>query len=125
VRSTSTCTWTNRSVADLKSLGAEPHILSLEDASEAELAQLLADQRPDATIFAAGAGGKGGPERTRAVDYDGALKVYAACEAAGARRFLLVSAIDVRDRAKPVPAWYTPESKEASDAVWKAIGTCE
>jgi hypothetical protein len=63
------------SLADLKALGATPAILSLEDASTAEITKLLSDTQADAVLFSAGAGGKGAPERTRLVDYDGALKV--------------------------------------------------
>ena len=59
-------------------------------------------------MFSAGAGGKGGAERTKKVDYEGALKVFDAIEAVQTKtpRFILVSAIDVRDRSKPAPAHY-------------------
>lgn len=58
--------------------------------------------------FSAGAGGKGGEERTKKVDYEGAVKIYDAIEgiAEGKRPFLvLVSGIDVRDPEK-IPAHY-------------------
>ena len=60
----------------------------------------------DVVVFSAGAGGKGGPERTKAVDYEGAVKVFDAIEGVeGAKpRLVLVSAIDVRDvNADPPP----------------------
>lgn len=62
-------------------------------------------------VFAAGAGGKGDRSRTRAVDYDGAVKVYDAMESANVRRLVLVGAVDVRDREGEVPGWYTKEDR--------------
>lgn len=57
--------------------------------------------------FCAGAGGKGGDEGTRKVDYEGAVKVFDAIE--GVRgdkpRLILISSVDVRDPEK-VPAHY-------------------
>lgn len=53
--------------------GATPALLSLEDASLAEVSKVLSNA--STVIFSAGAGGRGGPERTRAVDYAGAIKV--------------------------------------------------
>lgn len=63
------------SVADLRALGATPAILSLEESSAQDIAALLKERNADAVLFAAGAGGKGGKERTRKVDYEGALTV--------------------------------------------------
>ena len=53
--------------------GANPKLLSLEDASVDELAGDF--NGADAVLFAAGAGGKGGKERTVKVDQEGAIKV--------------------------------------------------
>lgn len=106
-------------------MGATPTVLSLEDASIKDMEDLIKKEKPDAVIFSAGAGGKGGPERTRAVDYEGSVKVYEACQGAGVKRLLLVSAFDVRDRSNPVPEWYTKEDIEACSRVWAAIGHCE
>ena len=93
-------------IADLKE--ASPHInpllLSLEDASVADFSKAFKGN--DVVVFSAGAGGKGGPERTKAVDYEGAVKVFDAIEGVeGAKpRLVLVSAIDVRDvNADPPP----------------------
>lgn len=66
-------------------------------------------------VFAAGAGGKGDPSRTRKVDYDAAVKVYDAMEAANGRRLILVGATDVRDRSKPAPEWYTKQDSRSND----------
>jgi nucleoside-diphosphate-sugar epimerase len=45
-----------------------------------------------------------------------------ACAAAGVKRFVLVSAVDVRDRALPPPQWYGAADRDRSDRVWAAIG---
>jgi hypothetical protein len=36
----------------------------------------------------------------------------------------MISAVDSRDVSKPPPAHYSPESVEASRAVWEGIGRC-
>ena len=86
-------------------------MLSLEDAPVSDFAQLFTGA--NAVIFAAGAGGKGGEERTRAVDYEGALKVFDAIDAVSGTkpRLVLVSGLDVgnEDRfpehyVRPFPA---------------------
>jgi len=109
--------------SDLSSLSATPLILSLEDASVPTLTSTLTEVHPDAVVFSAGAGGKGGPSRTRAVDYEGALKVFDAMEASGIKRLIYVGAVDVRDRSKGYPEHYTEEDRKHSDETWKAIGT--
>lgn len=58
---------------DITATGASPQLLSLEDASVSELSAAFAGAR--SVVFSAGAGGKGGAERTKAVDFDGAVKV--------------------------------------------------
>lgn len=58
---------------DIKSRGANPVLLSLEDASVDQLADTFTGSQ--AVVFAAGAGGKGGAERTKLVDEQGAIKV--------------------------------------------------
>ncbi|KAG6840009.1 hypothetical protein C0991_009641 [Blastosporella zonata] len=93
---------------EIKELSAEPVLLSLEDSPVADFSALFEGQ--DVVYFSAGAGGKGGEERTKKVDYEGALKVFDAIEAVhGAKpRLILVSAIDVRDPDK-IPAHYVRE----------------
>ncbi|GEN25160.1 NAD-dependent dehydratase [Halomonas cupida] len=57
--------------------------------SVAELAQAM--HGSDAVVFTAGAGGKGGPAATSAIDGDGPRKLANAAALAGVRRYLLVS----------------------------------
>jgi nucleoside-diphosphate-sugar epimerase len=73
-------------------------------------------------IWSAGAGG-GDPSRTDSVDRKGAIKSMDACASAGASRYIIVSALDVRNRdGKSVPTWYNDGDKERSDRVWGVIG---
>lgn len=100
-------------------------MLSLEDASVHEVSKAIEEVEADVVYFAAGAGGKGGEERTKAVDYEGAVKVFDALEKAGSAggkkaRLVLVSAIDVREEDK-IPAHYTEEDIKASKAGRAAI----
>ncbi|KAJ7206301.1 hypothetical protein GGX14DRAFT_643302 [Mycena pura] len=88
-----------------------PLILSLE-------ASPAAFRGVDVVYFSAGAGGQGGEERTKAVDYEGALKVFDALEIMEEPRprLILVSAIDVRDPEK-VPAHYTEDDIALSQRI--------
>lgn len=84
-------------VKEITDTGAKAHLLSLEDDDPAQFTEVFEDAQ--IVYFSAGAGGKGGPERTKKVDYEGALKVFDAIEnVSGTKPFLiLVSAIDVRN----------------------------
>lgn len=80
--------WTN-------TCGIEASLTSIESATVPEITAAI--KGCDAVVFAAGAGGKG-VERIFTVDLDGCLKVAEACEAAGVKRFVLVSAIMAENR---------------------------
>ena len=81
-------------------------MLSIEESSPADFAKVFTGQ--DVVYWSAGAGGKGGEARTKAVDYEGAVKVFDAIEAVeGSKpRLILVSAVDVRDPTKPPQPHY-------------------
>jgi len=49
------------------------------------------------------------------------VRGFDAAELASVRRFVLVSAIDVRSRDQPPPSWYTKEDLVASDRLWNTI----
>ncbi len=51
----------------------------------------------DAVIFAAGSGSKTGPEKTIAVDQEGAVRLIDACVAAGVARFVMLSSMGADD----------------------------
>ncbi|MCD9032974.1 NAD(P)H-binding protein [Luteimonas sp. Y-2-2-4F] len=86
--------------AELEVLGATPVAGDLRQLDAAGLAALLAGS--DAVVFSAGAGGKGGPELTDAIDGRGLELAVAATRQAGIRRFLLVSAFPEAARGRHV-----------------------
>lgn len=75
-------------VDDVAATGATPVVSSVEAAGTPEITSLLEGQ--DAVVWSAGAGG-GNPERTMAVDRDAAIRSMDAAQAAGVRRYLMVS----------------------------------
>lgn len=107
--------------ADIKELGGKPIIQSIEDSSVDDMANTIKESQAKTIIWAAGAGG-GNPERTKSVDQDGAIRSFDAAAQAGVKRYILISALDVRDReGKPEPEWYDDNDRQRSDRVWSAI----
>jgi len=100
---------------DLERAGAEPVLCDLE-ATDDISAQV---EGSDAVVFAAGAGPGSGPERKRTVDLEGAMKLIAACDATGVRRYLIVSAMGVAraDSYPPRMRPYYEAKREADEAV--------
>lgn len=86
--------------AELQQLGAVPVLGNLVELDEATLAELMAGS--DVVVFSAGAGGKGGPEMTNAIDGRGLELAVAAARRANVRRFLLVSAFPEAGRGRQV-----------------------
>ena len=76
---------------DVRQAGAEPVVVDLERASEDDVARAIAGS--DAAVFAAGAGPGSGPQRKETMDYGGAVKLIAAAEQAGVRRYVIVSSM--------------------------------
>ncbi|MFF3272920.1 SDR family oxidoreductase [Streptomyces chrestomyceticus] len=76
---------------DLLSAGAEPVVCDLETATVADVARHL--EGADAAVFAAGAGPGSGIERKETVDRGAASLFADAAEAAGVRRFVVVSSM--------------------------------
>ena len=104
---------------DLRADGAIPVLLDLEGARVTDLAEAMAGA--DDIVFAAGAGSSGGMERKRSVDRDGAILAAAAAQAAGVRRFLLISSFNI-DKPQPADAgaaWlaYLEAKREAETAL--------
>jgi uncharacterized protein YbjT (DUF2867 family) len=92
---------------DLDAAGAEPVVLSLEEASTREVAETL--RAADAVIFAAGAGPGSGAARKYTVDLGGSVLLADAAESAGIRRFVQISTMGAG----------RPPAADADD-VWKA-----
>ena len=97
-------------------------VRSLEDVrSEAQAKAILDDVRPDYVVWSAGAGGKGGPERTLAIDRDAAVHfIRAAAATPSVTRFLMVSYLASR-RARP--AWWDDEAWKAAGQINEALAT--
>lgn len=83
---------------DLLAAGAEPVVCDLESATVEDVARHLTGA--DAVVFAAGAGPGSGAERKDTVDRGAASLFADAAEAAGVRRFLVVSSMGA-DREPP------------------------
>lgn len=73
---------------DVRSVGAEPVVADVETMDLEALTALVGGH--DAVVWSAGAGG-GNPDRTYAVDRDAAIRTMQAAEAAGVRRYVMVS----------------------------------
>ncbi|GAS98492.1 NAD-dependent epimerase/dehydratase [Mycolicibacterium canariasense] len=84
--------------ADLEAAGAVPVVLDLERASVDQVAEVV--RGADAVVFAAGAGPGSGAARKQTVDHDAAVLLADAAEAAGVRRYVMVSAIGADDRSR-------------------------
>lgn len=109
---------------DLRAAGAEPAVCDLESASLADVRRIL--DRADGTVFAAGAGPGSGAERKATVDLGACVLFADAAEAAGVRRFLVVSSMGA-DRepppgTEPVFAAYLRAKKAADDNVRARAG---
>jgi uncharacterized protein YbjT (DUF2867 family) len=106
--------------ADLEAAGAQPVVVDLEAATPDDIAAHLEDA--DAVVFAAGAGPGSGAARKQTVDRDAAILLADAAEAAGVRRYVLISAIgaDVEapdDIGDPVFVAYLRAKGAADDAI--------
>jgi uncharacterized protein YbjT (DUF2867 family) len=78
-------------VPDLDADGVEPALLDLESTSVEELTELV--RGAGAVVFAAGGGPDGNAARKETVDKGAAIMLADAAEAAGVRRYLMVSAM--------------------------------
>jgi len=68
----------------------------------------------DAIIFAAGSGSKTGPEKTIAVDQEGAIKLIDAAKSSGVQHFVMLSSIGADDPQGPIEH-YLKAKKIADD----------
>ena len=102
--------------AGVHAAGAEPVLADMEALDD--LAEFV--EGADAVVFAAGAGPGSGPERKRTVDLGAAVKLLDAARAAGARRYLMVSAIGAGDPSSSGPMRPYLEAKAEADAAVSA-----
>ncbi|GAP00390.1 SDR family oxidoreductase [Fructobacillus ficulneus] len=69
-------------------------------ANELTMVDFLNQQKIDQVVFSAGAGGKGGAERTVDIDLDGAVKTMDAAKKAEIQHYVMVSAAGADDRTR-------------------------
>ena len=113
---------------DITATGASPLVLSVEDATVEELTRALTGA--DAVVWSAGAGGKGGPQRTDAVDRAAAIRSMEAAAAAGVRRYVMVSfigaygdvAADHPLRAYAIAKIAADRHLQSTDLDWTILG---
>ncbi|KAI9746621.1 MAG: hypothetical protein M1818_000334 [Claussenomyces sp. TS43310] len=88
-------------------------ISSLDDIkSESDAKKIIDQAKPDYVVWSAGAGGKGGKERTYAIDRDSAIAfIRASIATPSVRKFLIVSALSERRQRAP---WW-------DDETWAAV----
>lgn len=101
---------------EVEATGARAVVADVEALGTGELTELL--QGHDAVVWAAGAGG-GNPERTYRVDRDAAIRSVDAAEAAGVRRYVMVSYFGAGpDHGVPEddPFFAYADAKAAADA---------
>jgi uncharacterized protein YbjT (DUF2867 family) len=106
--------------ADLEAAGAEPALVDLESASVDEVATHL--RGADAVVFAAGAGPGSGAARKETVDRAAAILLADAAEAAGVRRYVMISSMGADaeapdDAGDPVFVAYLRAKGAADDNV--------
>jgi uncharacterized protein YbjT (DUF2867 family) len=107
--------------ADLEAVGAVAVGADLENLDAGGIATSISGC--DAVVFAAGAGPGSGAARKRTVDYGGAVKLIEAAKMSGISRYLIVSAMGVRDpaaRGEQMRPYY--EAKLEADEALVASG---
>jgi uncharacterized protein YbjT (DUF2867 family) len=92
-------------VADLVQDGIEPAMIDLESTDVEEMTEIV--RGADAVVFAAGGGPDGNAARKETVDKGAAIMLADAAEAAGVRRYVMVSAMGT-EHAEPPPADGSP-----------------
>jgi uncharacterized protein YbjT (DUF2867 family) len=85
-------------VADVEATGARAVVLDLEKATVEDLSAVVGEG--DAVVFAAGGGPSSGVERKETVDKGAAVLLADAAQAAGVRRYVMVSSMGT-DQADP------------------------
>jgi len=88
-------------IPDLQEDGVEPAIIDLEATDLAEMTEIV--RGADVVVFAAGGGADGNAQRKETVDKGAAIMRADAAEAAGVRRYVMVSAMGT-ERADPPAA---------------------
>lgn len=95
---------------EMRKMGATPVVADLERDVN------FAVEGCDAVIFAAGSGGHTGPDKTEAVDKNGAIRLIKACEENAVNRFVMLSSIGTDNpEAGPSKIQHYLKAKAAAD----------
>jgi len=86
-------------IPDLQEDGVEPAIIDLEATDVAEMTDIV--RGADVVVFAAGGGADGNAQRKETVDKGAAIMLADAAEAAGVRRYVMVSAMGTEQADPP------------------------
>jgi uncharacterized protein YbjT (DUF2867 family) len=78
-------------MTELEEAGIEPAIIDLENTDVAEMTDIV--RGADAVVFAAGGGPDGNAQRKETVDKAAAIMLADAAQAAGVRRYVMISAM--------------------------------
>jgi uncharacterized protein YbjT (DUF2867 family) len=78
-------------LTELQEAGIEPVIIDLENTDVAEMTDIV--RGADAVVFAAGGGPDGNAQRKETVDKGAAIMLADAAQAAGVRRYVMISAM--------------------------------
>ncbi len=106
---------------ELEGIGAKPVVLDIEQASVDDMAKVIT-QTGASTVLRCAQAGSSDPDRVKSVDIEGAIRSMDATAKAGVKRYISISALDVRDRDKvPYPSWYDDRDKAISQQVYKVI----
>ncbi len=123
---------TGRRIVDLLRQGPHEPVAMVRDPAQVEhftrmeVATVVADledpldraleaSAAEALLFAAGSGSKTGPEKTLSVDRDGAIRCIAAMEAAGLRRYIMLSALRADPESQGSPISHYLRAKGIAD----------
>ena len=91
-------------------------VSSLEDIkSQSQAQSIISSANPNYIVWSAGAGGKGGPDRTKAIDQDACIAfIRAAAATESVSKFLLISYLGSRRHKAP---WWSEEEWKATQDV--------
>lgn len=101
----------------IKDLGGQPVLADLEENVDKAVDNM------DAIVFAAGSGPKTGPDKTTAVDKNGAIKLIDAAKKKGVERFVMLSSVGSdQPQQGPEGMQHYLEAKHDADEHLKASG---
>lgn len=98
-------------VAYFHEMGVSTVVADLEEPLDPALEASAAE----ALVFAAGSGSRTGPDKTLAVDRDGAVRSIAAMEAAGLQRYIMLSSLGADPESEGSPISHYLQAKGIAD----------